>query len=249
MKYEDKTVLMTGGATGIGRAAAIAFAREGARVMIGDVDERAVETVNIIEANGGRAAFQLTDVRDRGMVDDLVSACLSQFNGLHVGFNNAGTLPPPAPFHEIKEVNFDNTIAVDLKGVYNCMQAQILYMLEHGGGAILNTASIAGVVADPNMAPYVAAKHAVVGLTKAAAIEYARSGIRINALAPGLVRTPMTEPWFQDQAFIDAFFAASPIGRGAEPEEMTGMILHLCSDEASFANGQVFIVDGGQTAH
>ena len=249
MRYEGKTVLMTGGATGIGRAAAIAFAREGAGVMIGDVDERAAETVNIIEANGGRAAFQHTDVRDRGMVDDLLSTCIRRFDGLHVGFNNAGTLPPPAPFHEIKEQHFDDTIAVDLKGVYNCMQAQIRYMLDHGGGAILNTASIAGVVADPHMAPYVAAKHAVVGLTKAAAIEYARSGIRINALAPGLVRTPMTEPWFQDQAFINAFFEASPIGRGAEPEEMTGMILHLCSDEASFANGQVFIVDGGQTAH
>ena len=249
MRYEGKAVLMTGGATGIGRAAALAFAREGARVMIGDVDERAAETVNIIKEKGGHAAFQPTDVRERSLVDELVAACVRQFNGLDVGFNNAGTLPPPAPFHEIKEKNFDNTIAVDLKGVYNCMQAEILYMLDHGGGVILNTASIAGVVADPHMAPYVAAKHGVIGLTKAAAIEYARSGIRINALAPGLVRTPMTEPWFQDQAFIDAFFEASPIGRGAEPEEMTGMILHLCSSEASFANGQVFIVDGGQTAH
>ena len=249
MRFENKTVLITGGATGIGRAAAIAFAREGAGVMIGDVDERAAETVKIIEANGGRAVFKQTDVRKRHMVDELVTACIKQFDGLNVGFNNAGTLPPPAPFHEIEEKNFDDTIAVDLKGVYNCMQAEILYMLDHGGGVILNTASIAGIVADPHMAPYVAAKHGVVGLTKAAAIEYARSGIRINALAPGLVRTPMTEPWFQDQAFINAFFEASPIGRGAEPEEMNGMILHLCSDEASFANGQLFIVDGGQTAH
>lgn len=249
MRYEGKTVLITGGATGIGRAAAIAFAREGATVMIGDVDARAAETVKIIESNGGRAAFLQTDVRERRMVDELINACIRQFGGLHVGFNNAGTLPPPAPFHEIQEQHFDNTIAVDLKGVYNCMQAELLHMLDHGSGVILNTASIAGVVADPHMAPYVAAKHGVVGITKAAAIEYARSGIRINALAPGLVRTPMTEPWFQDKEFIDAFFAASPIGRGADPEEMTGMILHLCSDEASFANGQVFIVDGGQTAH
>lgn len=249
MNYKNKTVLMTGGATGIGRAAAIAFAREGASVMIGDVDEKAAETVKIIESNGGRAAFQSTDVRKRQDVDNLVRACISQFNGLHVGFNNAGTLPPPAPFHEIEEKNFDDTIAVDLKGVYNCMQAEILHMLDHGGGVILNTASVAGIVADPHMAPYVAAKHGVVGLTKAAAIEYARFGIRINALGPGLVRTPMTEPWFQDQEFIEAFFAASPIGRGAEPEEMTGMILYLCSDDASFANGQLFVVDGGQTAH
>lgn len=249
MRYNNKTVLITGGATGIGRAAALAFAGEGARVMIGDIDEHAAETVKLIETKGGRAAFLPTDVRERGMVDELVNTCVKQFSGLHVAFNNAGTLPPPAPFHEIQEQHFDNTIAVDLKGIFNCMQAELLHMLDHGGGVILNTASIAGVVADPHMAPYVAAKHGVVGITKAAAIEYARSGIRINALAPGLVRTPMTEPWFQDQAFIDAFFAASPIGRGAEPEEMTGMILHLCSDEASFANGQVFIVDGGQTAH
>ncbi|WP_321396999.1 glucose 1-dehydrogenase [Emcibacter sp.] len=248
-EFQDKTVLVTGGATGIGRAAALAFANAGAAVMIGDVDERAGETAEIIKSRGGSATYQPTDVTDRSQVDSLLAKCVNQYGRVHAAFNNAGILPPPTPFHEVTESNFDRTIAVDLKGVFNCMQAEISHFLENDGGVILNTASIAGVIADPQMAPYVAAKHAVVGLTKAAAIEYARQGIRINALAPGLVRTPMTEPWFQDEEFISSFLEASPIGRGAAPEEMCGMILHLCSDAASFTTGQTFIVDGAQTAH
>jgi NAD(P)-dependent dehydrogenase (short-subunit alcohol dehydrogenase family) len=129
------------------------------------------------------------------------------------------------------------------------MRAEIRYMLAHGGGSIVNTASVAGVIADPGIAPYVAAKHAVVGLTRAAAIEYARRGIRVNAIAPGLVRTPMTEGWLSDAAFTKTFLDASPIGRAAEPEEIAGTVLHLCSAEASFTNGQIAIIDGGQTAH
>lgn len=249
MLYKDKVVLITGGSTGIGRAAAIAFAREGAAVMIGDVNEDAAETVETILAEGGQAVFQHTDVCDREQVDALVNACVKQFRGLHAAFNNAGILPPPTPFHEVKESDFDRIIETDVKGVFNCMQSELSYMLNNGGGAILNTASVAGLIADPNMSSYVAAKHAVVGLTKAAGIEYARNGIRVNAIAPGLVLTPMTEAWFEDEDFIKAFTAVSPIGRGAAPEEMTGMILHLCSDAASFTNGQVFTIDGGQTAH
>lgn len=249
MLYQNKIVLVTGGATGIGRAAAIAFAREGAAVMIGDVDECASATVKQIKEEGGRAAFQHADVCNRKQIAELIAACVEQFGGLHAAFNNAGILPPPRPFHEVEEADFDRIIGVDVKGVFNCMQSELIYMLANGGGAILNTASVAGVIADPNMAPYVAAKHAVVGLTRAAAIEYARNGIRVNAICPGLVRTPMTEAWFKDEAFIESFNAASPIGRAAEPEEIAGMVLHLCSDAASFTNGQVFIIDGGQTAH
>ena len=247
--FSGKTVLVTGAASGIGRAAALAFAGAGASVMIGDLDVRADETATVIREKGGKAAFQHTDVADRSQVNALVSTCLDTYGSLHAAFNNAGILPPPALFHEVTEKNFDKTLAVDVKGVFNCMQAEIEHFLDQGGGVILNTASIAGVIADPQMAPYVAAKHAVIGLTKAAAIEYARQGIRINALAPGLVRTAMTEAWFQNEDFITSFFEASPIGRGAEPEEMCGMILHLCSDAASFTTGQTFIVDGAQTAH
>jgi NAD(P)-dependent dehydrogenase (short-subunit alcohol dehydrogenase family) len=248
-RFSGKVVLVTGGATGIGRATALAFAREGAAVMIGDVDARAGATVGLIEAAGGKAAFQHTDVASRPAVDALVTACVTRFGGLHVAFNNAGVLPPPRPFHEVTEADFDRTVAVDMKGVFNCMQAEITHFLGHGGGVIVNTASVAGVVADPNMGPYVAAKHGVVGLTKAAAIEYARQKIRINAIAPGFVATPMTQAWLDDEDFKRAFFAQSAIGRAADPAEIAGAVLHLSSDEASFTNGTVMIVDGGQTAH
>ena len=248
-RFVGKSVVVTGGATGIGRAVALAFSREGASVTVGDIDEQAQATVDAILAEKGQAAFVNVDVSDRAQATSLVEACVERFGGLDIAFNNAGVLPPTKAFHEMSEEDFDRSIRVDLKGVFNCMQAEITHMLSRGGGAILNTASVAGVIADPGMAPYVAAKHGVVGLTKAAGIENAAHGIRVNAIAPGLVRTPMTERWLADPEFKKAFLAASPIGRPAEPEEMVGLVLHLCSDEASFTNAQVFVVDGGQTSH
>ena len=248
-RFAGKRVMLTGGASGIGRAVAIAFAREGAAVMIGDQDDGAEKTVEAIAAYGGKAAFLKTDVSDRTQVFKLMATCVEHFGGLEIGFNNAGVLPPTKLLHEMSEEDFDTSISVDLKGVFNCLQAQITHMLANGGGAIVNTSSVAGVIADPNMAPYIAAKHGVIGLTKAAGIENARKGIRINAIAPGLVRTPMTDRWMDDPEFKKQFLAASPIGRPAEPEEMVGLTLYLCSDEASFINAQVFVADGGQTAH
>jgi len=249
MRFAGKRVLITGAATGIGREVALRFGREGAALMLGDIDERAAETASLIEAAGGIAGFVRTDVSRSSDVVALVNECVSRFGGLEVAFNNAGILPPPRLFHETEEADFDRTIAVDLKGVFNCLKAEIAYMVAHGGGSIINTASVGGIIADPNMAPYVAAKHGVVGLTKSAAIEYARKGIRVNAIGPGLVATPMTQRWLDDDAFREAFYAASPIGRAAEPAEIAGMVLHLASDEASFTNGQLFVIDGGQTAH
>ena len=248
-RFLGKRVALTGGATGIGRAVAVAFAREGASVLVGDVDDRAQETVEMITAAGGRAAFRQVDVTDRQQVSKLVDECVERFGGLEIAFNNAGVLPPTKALHEMSEEDFDTSISVDLKGVFNCLQAEIAHMLAHDGGAIVNTASVAGVIADPGMAPYVAAKHGVVGLTKAAGIENARKGIRVNAIAPGLVRTPMTDRWLDDPAFKQEFLASSPIGRPAEPEEMVGLTLHLCSEEATFTNAQIFVIDGGQTAH
>ncbi len=252
MRFKGKTVLVTGGATGIGRATARAFAREGASVAIGDISDLAAETVQMIEREGGRAFFQATDVASYEQVKSLVEAAVKRFDRLDAAFNNAAILPATQPLHEVRPSDFDRIIAVNLRGVFNAMHAEIAYMLGHGGGAIVNTASVAGVVADPGMSPYVASKHAVVGLTKAAAIEYGRRGIRINAIAPGLVRTPMTERWLADPAFRQSFFAEgpfapSPLGRAAEPEEMAGTVLHLCSDAATFAIGQIAVVDGGQT--
>ena len=162
-RFRGKRVVLTGGATGIGRAVAAAFAREGASVLVGDVDDRAKETVEIITTAGGRAAFARVDVTDRAQVASLVDACVERFGGLDIAFNNAGVLPPTKPLHEMSEEDFDASIAVDLKGVFNCLQAEITHMLRHDGGAIVNTASVAGIIADPGMAPYVAAKHGVVG--------------------------------------------------------------------------------------
>jgi NAD(P)-dependent dehydrogenase (short-subunit alcohol dehydrogenase family) len=249
MRFEAKTVLITGGATGIGRATALAFAREGAAVMIGDVDDRAAETVALIEAAGGKAAFKSADVSDADAMTELVRDTVARFGGMHMAFNNAGVLPPPLPFHEVPPSDLDRILNVDLKGVYFAMQAEIRHFLSVGGGAIVNTASVAGIVADPNMSAYVAAKHAVVGLTKAVAIEYAQAGIRVNAIGPGFVATPMTSAWLESEEFKAAFFAQNISGRAAQPEEIAGTVLHLCSDAASFINGALFVIDGGQTAH
>ncbi len=249
MRFEGKTVLITGGATGIGRATALAFANEGAAVMIGDIDARATETVSLIEAAGGKAAFLKTDVTDPAALEALVAECVARFGSMDMAFNNAGVLPEQRPLHEVTLDEWNLAIDVDLKGVFLSMQAEIRHFLKVGKGAIVNTASVGGVIADPNMSAYVAAKHGVVGLTKAAAIEYAQAGIRVNAIGPGFVVTPMTQHWADSADFRAAFFAQNISGRAAQPEEIAGTVLHLCSDAASFINGSLFIIDGGQTAH
>ncbi|MEL0210046.1 MAG: SDR family NAD(P)-dependent oxidoreductase, partial [Novosphingobium sp.] len=170
MRFEGKAVLVTGAATGIGRATAIAFAREGASVMIGDIDDRADETVAMIIGEGGRAAFRKTDVRKASELDELVAQCLDRFGRMDAAFNNAGVLPPQRPIHEVTEEELDLAIDVDFKGVFFAMQAEIRHFLKVGGGAIVNTASVGALIADPNMSAYCAMKHAVSGLTKAAAV-------------------------------------------------------------------------------
>ncbi|MBB3930640.1 NAD(P)-dependent dehydrogenase (short-subunit alcohol dehydrogenase family) [Kaistia hirudinis] len=249
LDYSGKTVLITGAASGIGRATALAFAEQGARIVIGDVGEGARDTVEQIRAKGGEAIFQHADVADSASVQSLVNAAVATYGRIDAAFNNAGILPPTADFADMKEEDFDRIISVDLKGVFLCVKYEIQAMLKTGGGAIVNTASVAGVIADPGMAPYAAAKHGVVGLTKAAALDYAKRGIRVNAIAPGLIRTPMTERWLADPQFTQALMANSPMGRAAEPEEMAGVVLFLCSPAASFVNGAVWLADGGMTAH
>ena len=247
--FAGKVALVTGGGRGIGRATSLLFARQGARVVIGDIDPAGVETAETIKRDGGDALFVRTDVREASDVKNLVAVAVKTYGGLHCAFNNAGVLPTGGLLADVEEAAFDQVIAVDLKGVFLSMKYEIQYMLGAGGGAIVNNASIAGMIADPGISVYVAAKHGVIGLSKAAALEYASQGIRINALAPGLVETAMTKPWFDDPNIRSHFLANTPIRRFAQPEEMAGMVLFLCSDLASFAVGQTFVIDGGYTAH
>lgn len=247
--YSGKTALITGAATGIGRATALAFARAGAAVVIGDVDDRGEETVGEILDAGGRGLFQRTDVTESTQLRALVEKAVSEYGSLDVAFNNAGLLPPTAPLVEQTEHDWHRTMAVDVTGVFLAMKHELAHMLNAGGGAIINTASVAGLRADPGMAPYVAAKHAVAGLTKAAAIDYAAHGIRVNAIAPGLVHTPMTQRWLDDPEIRERVLADSPIGRAADPEEIAALVLFLGSDHAGMITGSVYPIDGARTAH
>jgi NAD(P)-dependent dehydrogenase (short-subunit alcohol dehydrogenase family) len=247
--FSGKVALVTGGSRGIGRATALLFAQSGAKVVIGDIDPTGSETVETIKCNGGEAVFVKTDVSDEGEVKNLIATALKIYGGLHCAFNNAGVLPPTLTLAEMDASTFDNTLAVDLKGVFLCMKHEIAHMLQSGGGAIVNNASIAGLIAEPGISAYVAAKHGVIGLSKAAAVEYAGQGIRINALAPGLVNTAMTKAWFDDPNMNAHFLANTPIGRVSQPEEIANVVLFLCSDFASFAVGQTFVIDGGYTTH
>ena len=246
--FVGKVVLVTGGSSGIGRATSLLFARHGAKVVIGDVNPTGEETVEKIKREKGDAIFVPTDVRDAEQVQNLVATAVKTYGGLNCAFNNAGVLPAMALLADMEESAFDQTFAVDVKGVFLAMKHEIQQMLKTGGGAIVNTASIAGLIAEQGISSYVAAKHAVIGLSKAAAIEYASQGIRINAIAPGLVQTPMTKHWYDDPATRQFFTANTPLGRFAQPEEIAYMVLFLSSDLASFAVGQTFTVDGGYIA-
>jgi NAD(P)-dependent dehydrogenase (short-subunit alcohol dehydrogenase family) len=246
--FAGKVALVTGGGRGIGRATSLLFARQGARVVIGDVEPAGVETAETIKQEGGEALFVRTDVREASEMKKLVATAAKTYGGLHCAFNNAGVLPTGGLLADVEEAAFDRVVAVDLKGVFLAMKYEIQQMAQNGGGAIVNNASVAGMIADPGISAYVAAKHGVIGLSKAAALEYASQGIRINALAPGLVETAMTKEWFDDPNIRNHFLANTPIGRVAQPEEIAGMVLFLCSDFASFAVGQTFVIDGGYTA-
>lgn len=249
-RFEDRVVMITGGSTGIGKAVAIAFTKEGAKVVIsGRREGVGNEVVEEIKSFGGEAVFFRADVSKADDVRNLVNFTIEKYGALDHAFNNAGVLPITKKFTDMTEEDYDFVVDVDLKGVFLSMKYELEYMEKVGKGTIVNTTSVAGVIADPGMAPYVAAKHGVVGLTKAAGIEYISKGIRINALAPGLVETPMTQGWLDDPEFKAMVEAQTPIHRPAKSEEMVGMVLFLSSDEATFCAGQVYLVDGGQTAH
>jgi NAD(P)-dependent dehydrogenase (short-subunit alcohol dehydrogenase family) len=240
--------LISGGSSGIGRATSILFARHGAKVVIGDINAAGEKTVEAIKREKGEATFIHTDVRNAEEVKNLIATAVKNYGGLNCAFNNAGILPSMSVLADTEESTFDQTFAVDVKGVFLAMKYEIQQMLKTGGGVIVNNASIAGLIAERGISTYVAAKHAVIGLSKAAAVEYASHGIRVNAIAPGLVQTPMTKHWYDDSQTREFFIAKTPLGRFAQPEEIANMVLFLCSDLASFAAGHTFTVDGGYTA-
>lgn len=243
--FEGKVALVTGGSFGIGRATAIAFAKKGARVVVSDIIEDN-ETLETIKKEGGEGIFVKCDVGSITDVEALMKKIKDHYGRLDYAFNNAGIEGVPAEIQDGLEEDWDRTINVNLKGVWSCMKYQIPIMLEQGGGSIVNCASIAGLVGFPNLTPYVASKHAVVGITKTVALETAQKGIRVNAVCPGVIKTPMIDRFTGKQKEAEqAFIAKKPMGRMGEPEEVATAVLWLCSDEASFVTGQALAVDGG----
>ena len=245
-----KVALVTGGGSGIGRATALAMAEEGAKVAVCDVNAEGGEgTVSAIAAAGGDATFIHADVSQARDVEAMVDRVMEVYGRLDCAFNNAGISGGGVPTHEHPEEVWDRVISINLKGVWLCMKYEIPRMLERGGGAIVNTASVAGLVGIRNGSAYDAAKHGVVGLTKTAALEYAQQGIRVNAVCPGYVRTPMVERVLaRDPGNEAAFTEREPIGRLGVPEEIAATVAWLCSDAASFVTGVAMPVDGGYVA-
>jgi NAD(P)-dependent dehydrogenase (short-subunit alcohol dehydrogenase family) len=246
-KFDGQVALVTGGSTGLGRAAALAFAREGAKVVVASrrVDE-SEETVRLIRAAQGEALFVKTDMKSAAQIEAMVSRAVEQFGRLDYAFNNAGIEGTPfVPVAAYSEETWDEVMAVNVKSVFLCMKHEIPHLLKTKG-AIVNMASVAGLAGGLIGSAYIASKHAVVGLTKAAAIEYAAQGIRINAVAPAVIRTAMADRAFlHDESLTTFVTGLHPMGRIGAPEEVAEAVVWLCSKAASFTTGHTLPVDGG----
>ncbi|MER5727480.1 glucose 1-dehydrogenase [Streptomyces sp. NPDC002138] len=244
---EGKVALITGASSGIGAAAARVFAREGARVVLAARREvRLKELTEELRAQGAEAEYAVTDVTRAGDTAEAVAHAVRRFGRLDCAFNNAGWGVGRSPLHEMGDDLYDQIMEVNVRGTWNCLRDEIAAMLETGGGTIVNNSSVGGLLATPVAAPYVAAKHAVIGLTKAAAAEYAAQGVRVNAVAPGTTRTEVVEQWFAAVPGVEAqLHAATPQPRTAAPEEIAEAAAWLCSARASFVTGITMPVDGG----
>ncbi|WP_017314184.1 SDR family oxidoreductase [Mastigocladopsis repens] len=250
MILQNKVALVTGGTSGIGRATAIAYAQQQAKVVVvGRRMDEGEETVRLIQEAGGEAIFVQADVTKEADVEAMVDKAVGVFGRLDIAFNNAGTVAENPSLIEQTEAEYDRMMNVNVKGVWLSMKYEIAQMLKHGSGSIVNTVSGVGVVGSPSQPLYTASKHAVVGLTKAAALQYAKAGIRINAVAPAAIETDMFEAATGGQDEVKAYITGlHPIGRIGTPLEVANAVLFLSSDLASFVTGETLMVDGGYVA-
>jgi NAD(P)-dependent dehydrogenase (short-subunit alcohol dehydrogenase family) len=241
---DQKAAIITGGSSGIGRAAAVALAKQGVKIAIAARRAKeGEETVRLVKEAGSEGIFVKTDVAKENDVRSLVEKTVKQYNRLDYAFNNAGIEEMTTPLVDQTSEVFDQIMNVNVKGVWLSMKYEIPEMIRTGGGAIVNTSSGAGVVGYPQQPIYIASKHAVLGLTKSAALEYAKSGIRINAIAPGVTETEMVER--VDKQLIEHLKSITPIGRIGDPQEIANAVVWLLSDKASFVLGHTLLVDGG----
>lgn len=246
---QGKVALVTGAATGIGLACAEAFARAGATVVMADINEPTDQAARLVQAGYAAVPYRC-DVSDTKAVEEMIGWIVATYGRLDAAHNNAGIQTPQRPMAEITDEEFDRTVAVDLKGVWNGMRYEIRQMLRQGGGAIVNTSSQGGVTGFPGQAAYIACKHAVIGLTRTAAIDYAAQGIRINAVCPGVIRTPMVEELLRRNPDLEQELVRDiPAGRMGRPDEIAHAVLWLCSDDASFVDGHALLVDGAFSIH
>lgn len=247
-QFKDEVALVTGGSFGIGRATAFEFAKRGAKVVVVDWVEDE-ETIHLIKKVGGDAIFIKCDVSKEADVKKMIDIAINTFGRLDFAFNNAGIEGEQANTDLCTTENWDKTIGVNLKGIWLCMKHELPMMLKQGKGAIVNTASVAGLVGFTGLPAYVASKHGVVGLTKTTALEYVKQGIRVNAVCPGVIKTPMVDRLTgKDKVVEKQYVDMEPIGRMGLPEEVAEVVIWLCSDAASFVTGHAMPVDGGWIA-
>lgn len=250
MQLDGKIALITGGSSGIGRETAVLFAQHGASLAIADLNpDGGQDTVQLIREAGGTAVFIQTDVAQAAQVENMVNEVMREYGRLDIAFNNAGIEGAPVRTMDVIEAEFDQILAVNAKGVWLCLKYEIQQMLRQGSGSIINTASVAGLIGAHSMSAYAASKHAVVGLTRTAAVEYARKGIRINAVCPAIIRTAMVERAIAQLPQLEhGAIQNNPSRRLGNPNEVAQAVLWLASDASSFTTGATLTVDGGLTA-